>query len=123
MELDGVSFGCLHGGESLPLVAQPSGQMVDVVAWVEKNFDFLEQALMTSGVFFNPGWLAARRPGQSLSERALERRLLYYAEGIDGVVSVVDNGDQRLLDPVHQRGVIERQRCDAEADPQHQRDH
>ena len=52
---------------------------------------------MTSGVYVNFDWLMKRQPGQSLHERAQERRLLYYAEGIDGVVSVADTGEHRLL--------------------------
>lgn len=65
-----------------------------LTAWLVPPWD---RALMTSGVFVNAPRLAARQPGQTLRERTHERRLLYYAEGMDGVVSVMDTGEQRLL--------------------------
>ena len=55
------------------------------------------QSLMSSGVFYNPGrWLTEEgtiKPTISQSNH----KILYYKEGIDGIVSVVDNGSQRLL--------------------------
>ena len=65
-----------------------------LAAWLVPPWD---RALMTTGVFVNAPRLAASQPGQTLRERAHERRLLYYAEGMDGVVSVTDTGEQRLL--------------------------
>ena len=55
------------------------------------------QSLMSSGVFFNPDrWLTQEGTINSTLSQT-ERSTLYYKEGIDGIVSVVESGTQRLL--------------------------
>jgi len=56
LELDGISLGNLDAGKSLPLKAWPAGKNIDLVAWVENNVDFLEQALLTGGAVLFRGF-------------------------------------------------------------------
>ncbi len=56
-----------------------------------------DQAVMSSGTYMNADWLLRRNVGQSLKGRVQERELLFYEEGIDGVVTVVQSRGQRIL--------------------------
>ena len=93
--LDGVGIENLHAGHSLPLVAQPAGPMVDLVAWAGENTAFIEQALVTGGAIlfrgFGPGsvdfvqrladaLITARMPYEiAMTPRRLVSDLLYEA--------------------------------------------
>ena len=55
------------------------------VAWLIPPWD---RALMVSGVFVNPDTYIKQMKGQSLAKIAGQKELLYYGEGLDGVVAV-----------------------------------
>lgn len=53
--------------------------------------------VMTAGLFYHSDDYLKGKTRKSLDEIIRERRLLYYKEGIDGTVSVVETPHQRLL--------------------------
>jgi len=60
-----------------------------VPPWDRKN--------MTSGVFLYTRMNEGQSPAQTLRERALSTQMLFYRDGRDGTVSVLENEDQRML--------------------------
>ncbi len=56
-----------------------------LIAWSIPPWD---KALMISGVFLTPDTLISQMQGRSLLQLAKQRELLYYEEGLDGVVAV-----------------------------------
>ena len=61
-----------------------------LVAWLLPPWD---RAIMTSGVFVNADRIAEYESSHTVQEK----RILYYAEGLDGVVTVEDTGEQLSL--------------------------
>ena len=64
------------------------------VAWLIPPWN---KALMTGGVFVSPGEIVRQLPRNSLQQLVEKRRLLYYNEGIDGIVAVKESDDNRVL--------------------------
>ncbi len=56
-----------------------------------------DRELMTAGVFFNPARTLRDFGVEGLRDAADRRELLYYSEGVDGVVAVVGSGERRSL--------------------------
>lgn len=56
-----------------------------------------DRQVMTSGVYLQDTTASGRSPYDVLADRIKNRRMLFYREGREGVVSVVESGDQRLL--------------------------
>ena len=52
---------------------------------------------MTSGPLFHAGGMLEATRQRSLQQAVRDNKLLYYAEGMDATVSVVDTGTQRML--------------------------
>ncbi len=98
--LVGAGFWLLRPGQFAAAVRYGAAATVIVLfgflIWLIPPWD---QALMTSGVFFNVDNYLAYEYEQEGDWRDLvgKRNILYYAEGIDGVVSVIETAEQRLL--------------------------
>lgn len=56
-----------------------------------------DRELMTAGVFFNPDRTLADFGVDGLRAAADRRQMLFYQEGVDGVVSVIRSGESRTL--------------------------
>ena len=89
----------LHSGVELSKLKQLTTTVVTVlvfvlIAWSIPPWD---RALMVSGVFMTPDTYIEQTKGRSLAQVAGQRELLYYGEGLDGVVAVRLHQDNKAL--------------------------
>ncbi|MFC1776960.1 fused MFS/spermidine synthase [Pseudomonadota bacterium] len=67
---------------------------VMMIAWLIPAWD---KMLMSSGVFSNPDSIIKQSSGEDWQHFFDEKELLYYGEGLDGIVAVINTGDNKAL--------------------------
>jgi len=76
------------------MVTVSAVSLVLTTAWLIPAWD---KMLMSSGVFFNPDNILKQLPGDDLQQFLDGKELLYYGEGLDGIVAVISSGNNRAL--------------------------